>query len=71
MTPLREVWKKDRSPGKLTTRYGEARAGMAFTTVRKEGLDTEVTLRGCVATLGGGEGGGLAGNRTRTPASPG
>jgi hypothetical protein len=52
MAPLREVWKKDGSLGKLTTRYGEAKVGMAFTTDRKEGLDTEVTSRGCVATLG-------------------
>ena len=52
MCPLRERWRKDGSLGKLTTRYGEAKVGMAFTTGRKEGLDTGITRRGCVATLG-------------------
>jgi hypothetical protein len=56
MCPLRERWRKDgyaqRAPGKLKTRYGEAKVGMVFTTGRKDGLDTGITARGCVATLG-------------------
>lgn len=52
MCPLRERWRKDGSLGKLTTRYGEAKVGMAFTTGRKDGLDTGITRKGCVATLG-------------------
>lgn len=52
MCPLRERWRKDGSLGKLTTRYGEAKVGMAFTTGHKDGLDTGITRKGCVATLG-------------------
>lgn len=52
MCPLRERWRKDGSLGKLITRYGEAKVGMAFTTGRKDGLDTGITRKGCVATLG-------------------
>jgi hypothetical protein len=52
MSPLRERWRKDGSLGKLVCRYGEAKVGMAFTTRQKEGLDTEIVTRGCVATLG-------------------
>jgi hypothetical protein len=52
MCPLRERWCKNGSLGKLVTRYGEAKVGMAFTTGHKDGLDTGITARGCVATLG-------------------
>ena len=52
MCPLRERWRKDGSLGKLKTRYAEAKVGMAFTTGRKDGLDTGITARACVATLG-------------------
>lgn len=51
MTPLREQWRRDGSQGKLVCRYGEAKVGMAFTTKQKDGLDTEIVTRGCVATL--------------------
>ena len=51
MCPLRERWRKDGSLGKLRTRYGEAKVGIAFTTGRKDGLDTGITARACVATL--------------------
>lgn len=52
MCPLREEWRKDGTLGKLKCRYGETKVGMAFTTDQKEGLDTGVLTRGCVATLG-------------------
>jgi hypothetical protein len=51
--PLREHWKKDGSMGKLVCRGGEVKLGMIFTTDRKDGLDTEVKARACVATLAG------------------
>ena len=51
MCPLREPWRKDGTLGKLQCRYGEAKVGMAFTTGRKEGLDTGIVSRECVATL--------------------
>ena len=52
MCPLREEWRRDGSLGKLVCRYGEAKVGMAFTTRKKDGLDTEIRTRGCTATLG-------------------
>lgn len=52
MVPLREQWRKDGALGKLQTRYGEAKVGMVFTTGQKEGLDTGIKTRACVATLG-------------------
>jgi hypothetical protein len=52
LCPLRDRWRRDGSLGKLVCRYGEAKVGMAFTTGRKEGLDTGIKARGCTATLG-------------------
>lgn len=52
MCPLREEWRKDGTLGKLRCRFGETKVGMAFTTGQKDGLDTGVVNRGCVATLG-------------------
>jgi transposase len=52
MCPLREPWRKNGVLGKLVCRYGEAKVGMAFTTGQKEGLDTGILTRECVATLG-------------------
>jgi hypothetical protein len=52
MCPLREPWRKNGSLGKLVCRYGEAKVGMVFTTDQKEGLDTGILTRACVATLG-------------------
>ena len=42
MCRLREEWRRDSSLGKLVCRYGEAKVEMAFTTGRKEGLDTGI-----------------------------
>jgi hypothetical protein len=52
MCPLRDLWRRDGSLGKLHCRYGEAKLGIAFQTGRKDGLDTGVLRRGCVGTLG-------------------
>lgn len=52
MCPLRERWRRDGSLGRLVCRYGEAKVGMAFTTSRKDGLDTGIVTRGCIGTLG-------------------
>jgi hypothetical protein len=52
MCPLRDLWRRDGSRGKLVCRYGEAKLGIAFRTRQKDGLDTEVARRGCVGTLG-------------------
>jgi hypothetical protein len=53
MCPLRDVWKRDGSRGKLNCRYGEAKLGIAFVTGQKDGLDTGVVRRGCVGTMEG------------------
>jgi hypothetical protein len=52
MCPLRDVWRRDGSLGKLVCRYGEAKVGMAFTPGQQEGLDTGIVTRGCLGTLG-------------------
>ncbi len=52
MTPLRDQWRRDGTLGKLACRYGEAKLGAVFQTLRKQGLDEGVARRGCVGTMG-------------------
>jgi len=50
--PLRDAWKKNKSAGKLSCRYGECKTGVVYETkVDKDGKDTQVRTHAYVATL--------------------
>lgn len=51
--PLREPWKKDKSRGKLTCRFGECKSGVVYEAFPdKNGKDSRVQTHRYVATLG-------------------
>jgi len=51
--PLREAWKKDKSQGALTCRWGECKTGVVYEACQdKQGKDSRVRTRAYVATLG-------------------
>jgi hypothetical protein len=51
--PLRDAWKKDKSQGALTCRYGECKSGVVYETHQDQhGKDSRVRTRAYVATLG-------------------
>jgi len=50
--PLRDAWKKDKSLGDLSCRYGECKSGVVYEASQdKAGRDTRVRTRAYVATL--------------------
>lgn len=50
--PLRDAWKKDKSAGELTCRYGECKVGVVYeAAVDKNGKDSDVLARAYTATL--------------------
>lgn len=51
MVPLREAWKKDRSQGELTCRYGECKLGMVYEAYAGKEGDERVRLHAYTATL--------------------
>ncbi|MDQ3704233.1 MAG: ISKra4 family transposase [Chloroflexota bacterium] len=51
--PLRDAWKKDKSQGALTCRYGECKSGVVYEAHQDQhGKDSRVRTRAYVATLG-------------------
>lgn len=50
--PIRDVWRRDGTLGKLVCHGQETKIGMAFTTYQKDGLDEGIHTRAYVATLG-------------------
>jgi len=53
LVPLREAWKKDKSQGALTCRWGECKTGVVYEACQdKQGKDSRVRTRAYVATLG-------------------
>jgi hypothetical protein len=50
--PLRDAWKKDKSLGNLSCRYGECKSGVVYEALPdKAGKDSQVRTRAYVATL--------------------
>jgi hypothetical protein len=50
--PLRDAWKKDKSLGNLSCRYGECKSGVVYEALPdKAGRDSQVRTRAYIATL--------------------
>jgi len=50
--PLRDAWKRDKSAGRLSCRYGECKSGVVYEAfVDKDGKDSQVRTHAYVATL--------------------
>ena len=55
--PLRDEWKKDRSKGNLSCRYGECKVGVVYEPrIGKDGKDHQVVARTYMATMENAEG---------------